>query len=106
MPSLAIATNTDGTTLVAAPTSAKNFIRVKGLDITGADAVTVSLLSNTTVIWSTSAAGNSGQAGGIVLNLADGRTLDCAGGEALKIGLSASVAVKGSIEYIILGPPS
>lgn len=103
MASLLINTNTDGATLVAAP-GARQFIRVNSLNITGDDQVEISLKSNNTTIWKTYAANDLTSKGGIVL--APGQVIDCAPGEALKIGLDGAVNVAGSLEYTIKGLPA
>lgn len=103
MPSELIDTSTDGDTLIAAP-DPRMFIRIKGLDLTGAGDVTVTLKSNNTVIWKSYAASADGA--GIVLDCSAVRDLDCAPGEALKIGLSAAVAVAGSVVYELKGQGS
>lgn len=102
MASLYINTNTDGDTLVAAPGS-RQFIRVRNLNITADDQVQITLKSNTTVIWGTYATDDTNSLGGIVLP--PGQVIDCAPGEALKIGLSGAVSVRGSLEYLVLGQP-
>jgi len=104
MPSILIDTSTDGTTIVAAP-DAFNHIRVLGLNLTADDAVTVSLKSNSTTIWKTYATNNPTTPGGIVIPTDPNNTIDCAPGEALKLGLSGAVAVAGTLEYVILGRP-
>ena len=103
MPSLKV-DNGDGTTLVVAP-SAKQFIRVIGLDLTASAASTVSLLSDATVIWTTSAMDAAAAPRGIVLGISKDRTIDCANGKALKLGATGGATIKGSIEYVVLGIP-
>lgn len=105
MPALFVDTSTDGATLVAAPSAPRCFIRVNGLNLTANGAVTVSLKSNTTTIWKTYITSDPAVKGGIVLPVDGNQTIDCAPGEALNIGLSAAVAVTGTIEYVIYGPP-
>lgn len=100
MPTILVDTSTDGDTLVAAPGAGK-FIRIVGCDLTSNGAVTVSLKSNTTTKWKTYATTNAG--GGAVLPLDESRDLDCDLNEPLKIGLSAVVAVAGSLTYAIKG---
>jgi hypothetical protein len=99
---LPVNTSTDGTTLVAAPGS-RQFVRVVSLSLTAGGAVDVTLKSNSTVIWYSKAMSGATAGAGIVLP--KGQVIDCAPGQALVIGLSASVAVQGSLEYIVLGPP-
>lgn len=103
MPNLLVDTSTDGATLVAAPNS-RQFIRVTGLNLTADGQVTVSLKSNSTTIWKTYAMNDPSVKGGIVIPV-EQMTVDCAPGEALVIGLSAAVAVAGSLQYVIHGPP-
>lgn len=102
MASLLVDTNTDGATLVAAPGS-RQFIRVLSLNLTADGQVEVSLKSDTTVVWKTYAMDDPATKGGIVLP--PRQVIDCAPGEALKLGLSGAVGVAGSLEYLILGPP-
>lgn len=103
MPSLHVS-NVDGDTLVAAPSSMQ-FIRVIGGDLTASAQSVVSLKSDTTVIWDTYAMDDPNSLGGIALNVARDRTIDCAPGKALKLGVSTMATVKGSLEYIVLGLP-
>lgn len=104
MPSLLVDTNTDGTTLIAAPT-ARMFIRVLGIDLTADGQVEVTLKSGSTVIWKTYSTNDATVKGGIVLNTDMVRDLDCAPGEALVLGLDGAVSVAGTIEYTIYGQP-
>ena len=104
MPVLKVDTATDGATLVPAPGS-RQFIRVLGLDLGAAAALaSVSLKSNnSTVIWISQATQVTPfQAN---LNVDSQRTIDCNPGESLNLGLASGVNVKGSIEYVIYGPP-
>lgn len=103
MASLVINGSTDGATLVAAPT-ARLFIRVVSLNLTAEADVDVTLKSNSTIIWATKAMGGATTGAGIVL--APYQVIDCVPGEALVIGLSGSVTVQGSMEYVILGQPT
>ncbi len=104
MPSLPVS-NTDGATLVAAPPRGQ-FIRVLGLDLTcSTDNTTMSLKSNSTVIWSTDAANKTG-GGGITINVDENRTMDCVPSDPLVLGVGGGGTVKGSIEYVILGLPT
>lgn len=103
MPTIAIDTSTDDSTLVAAPSQSMGVDRrivILGLDLTAAGQVDVTLKSNSTTIWPTNSM-DATTGGGIVLPISDDRDLMCSPGEALKIGLSAAVNVKGSITYVL-----
>lgn len=103
MPAAVVDTSTDGDTLVAAPSQAMGVDRrivILGYDLTAAGQVDVALKSNTTTIASTNAM-DSTTGGGLVMPVSDDSDLMCAPGEALKIGLSAAVNVKGTIRYAV-----
>ncbi len=98
MPSVKV-NDVDGAELWPAP-NAFQFIRCVGLDLTTstADAI-ISLKSGSTEIWSTAK-------GGAALNIDPSRTLDCANGEALVLGVTGGATVRGSIEVVVKGRPN
>lgn len=101
MATILIDTSTDGAELVPAP-PAGQFIRVKGINITGNGTVTATLKSNnSTTIWKSYSMADTTK-GGIVANFED---LDCLPGQSLNLGLSAGTAVSGSLTYVIKGAP-
>jgi hypothetical protein len=100
MPTQTFDGQADGATLIAAP-AAGCFIRVLGGELSSPSAiVTVSLKSDTTVIWETKVMGATPFAAS--MNVDKERTVDCAPGQALKLGASAG-AVSGQLEYVIYG---
>jgi hypothetical protein len=101
MPTIPVNTSTNDTILVPAP-QPNQFIRVLGFDLTASSAVNISLKSGSTVIYGPTYATNVA-GGGLVLNIDPNRDLDCAPGQPLKIGLSASATVGGSLTYVIKG---
>ena len=101
MPYLLIDTATSGnTTLVAAP-GVYAVTHVLGLDITCSNTVTVSLYSNTTLLWKTYTTTVAG--GGIVLPCYTTSEMFCRPNEALILNLSAPSPVAGSISYVVHG---
>lgn len=103
MPSVLVDTNTDGDTLV--PAADRQTILVKGINLTAAGQVVVTLKLGDTVIWKTYAMNDAAVKGGIVVPFAHDRDLGAGVvGEALKIGLSAAVAVAGTIDYVTISP--
>jgi hypothetical protein len=105
MPNLLVDTNADGHELVPAP-GAYQFIRVIGLNLTAAAPVVVTLKSGSTVIWKSYAMDDANSLGGIVIPTDENNTIDCAPGQALNLGLSGTVGVAGSIEYVVKGRPN
>ena len=101
MPSIAIDTAVLGTTTLVAAQGANKIIKVVGLNITSANTVTVSLLSNATLLWKTFATTVAG--GGVVLPDDPDRDMYCAPNQPLVLNLSAAVAVAGSLNYTVVG---
>lgn len=100
MPNVTFDAQADGATLVAAPATGC-IIRVLGGELSTPSAiVTVTLKSDTTVIWETKKLGATPFA--VEFNVDKERTVDCAPGKALKLGASAG-AVSGQLEYVVLG---
>ena len=92
----------DGTTLVAAPPTGQ-FIRVIGLNFSSPSAiVTVTLKSNSTVIWETKNMGASPFGERVPTD--PNNTIDCVPGDPLVLGASGG-AVSGGLEYVIYGKP-
>jgi hypothetical protein len=101
MPSILVDTSADGTTLIAAPSDPEQRIWVQGIDVSSTAAVTVTIVDGaSTVIWKTLALAGVG-GGHIVLPYSWQRGLAAGKGQSLKIGLSGSVAVAGSLDYSI-----
>ncbi len=98
MPSTVVDTSTDGEQ-IAAGVAGKQ-IRVVGLDLTADGQVVVTLKSNnSTVIWKTYAMNDASVLGGIVIPISNDRDMLCAVGESLNLGLGASIAVSGTINW-------
>lgn len=105
MPSVVVDTSTDDELIIPAPSSSQ-WIRIAGLDLTAKGAVDVTLVSGSTTIWKTYAMSDANSYGGIVLPISNGRSMIGEKGVGVTIGLSAAVAVAGTIEYEILGMPN
>lgn len=111
MPTRPFDTNENGYVLVG-PVGSRQQILVKGLDITAADQVVVSLKRGSATVWKTYAMNDAATLGGIVLNFDRDRDLgqfDTNGdqvpsGGSLTLSLDGAVAVAGSISYEVIGP--
>jgi len=103
MPSILIDSNTDGTSLVAAP-GANRRIRINGFSLTAAGTVTVSLKDGASgsAVWK----GYLGTGLGVVVPASADWELFLTANTALVLGLSGSVAVAGSLDYTVvnMGP--
>lgn len=100
MPNVTFDAQADGATLVASP-AAGCFIRVMGGELSSPAAiVTVTLKSNTTVVWETKKMGATPFAAEITVD--SQRTIDCAPGQPLLLGASAG-AVSGNLQYEVYG---
>jgi hypothetical protein len=95
MPVAVLTAAADGAKVVDAP-NAYQFIRVIGGKLTLSGAGTVSLKSDTTVIW------NDISPAPIPTDL--NNTIDCANGKQLNVAASAGT-VTGWVEYVVQGRP-